>query len=111
MGVSLRPTQQGPRSQLGRAGDGERILRAAEELFSTRGIHATGVAALIKAAHVSPRTFHMHLPTKNALVEEYLRRFESEKSIAAEAELEREDLPWPSGCRRPLPPMRAIRRL
>ncbi|MFF4444131.1 TetR/AcrR family transcriptional regulator [Streptomyces sp. NPDC001502] len=77
----------------GGRGARERILRAAEELFYARGIHATGVAALIKAAHVSPRTFYVHFPTKNALVEEYLRRFESEKSIAAEAELEREDLP------------------
>ncbi|MFB7260008.1 TetR/AcrR family transcriptional regulator [Streptomyces nojiriensis] len=77
----------------GGRGARERILRAAQELFYTRGIHATGVAALIEAAHVSPRTFYVHFPTKNALVEEYLRRFESEKSIAAEAELEREDLP------------------
>ncbi|MEV6398495.1 TetR/AcrR family transcriptional regulator [Streptomyces sp. NPDC051907] len=77
----------------GGRGARERILQAAQELFYTRGIHATGVAALIEAAHVSPRTFYVHFPTKNALVEEYLRRFESEKSIAAEAELEREDLP------------------
>ncbi|GLX34367.1 TetR family transcriptional regulator [Streptomyces roseochromogenus] len=77
----------------GGRGARERILRAAEELFYARGIHATGVAALIEAAHVSPRTFYVHFPTKNALVEEYLRRFESEKPIAAEAELGREDLP------------------
>ncbi|MGW6407082.1 TetR/AcrR family transcriptional regulator [Streptomyces vinaceus] len=77
----------------GGRGARERILRAAEELFYARGIHATGVAALIEAAHVSPRTFYAHFATKNALVEEYLRRFESEKSIPAEAELEREDLP------------------
>lgn len=76
----------------GGRGARERILRAAEELFYTRGIHATGVAALIEAAHVSPRTFYAHFPTKNALVEEYLRRFESETPIAAEAELERDDL-------------------
>ncbi|MER5934193.1 helix-turn-helix domain-containing protein [Streptomyces sp. NPDC002054] len=76
----------------GGRGARERILRAAGELFYTRGIHATGVAALIEAAHVSPRTFYVHFPTKNALVEEYLRRFESETPIAAEAELERGDL-------------------
>ncbi|MFD7834490.1 TetR/AcrR family transcriptional regulator [Streptomyces sp. NPDC059761] len=85
--VSTNGTARGGR------GARERILRAAEELFYTRGIHATGVAALIEAAHVSPRTFYVHFPTKNALVAEYLRRFESEKSIAAEAELERQDLP------------------
>ncbi|MEV7443918.1 helix-turn-helix domain-containing protein [Streptomyces sp. NPDC091204] len=76
----------------GGRGARERILRAAEELFYTRGIHATGVAALMQAAHVSPRTFYAHFPTKNALVEEYLRRFESERPIAAEAQLERADL-------------------
>ena len=75
----------------GGRGARERILRAAGELFYTRGIHATGVAALMEAAHVSPRTFYVHFPTKNALVEEYLRRFESEKPLAAETALERRD--------------------
>ena len=76
----------------GGRGARERILQAAEELFYTRGIHATGVAALMEAAHVSPRTFYVHFPTKNALVEDYLRRFESDKPLAAEAALERRDL-------------------
>ncbi len=76
----------------GGRGARERILQAAEELFYARGIHATGVAALIEAAHVSTRTFFVHFPTKNALVEEYLRRFESDKPLAAEAALERGDL-------------------
>ena len=81
-------------TEVARGGRGarERILQAAEELFYTRGIHATGVAALMEAAHVSTRTFYVHFPTKNALVEEYLRRFESERPLAAEAELERGDL-------------------
>jgi len=80
------------RAARGGRGARERILKAAEELFYTRGIHATGVAALMEAAHVSPRTFYAHFPTKNALVEQYLRRFESEKPLAAEAVLERGDL-------------------
>jgi AcrR family transcriptional regulator len=81
-------------TEVARGGRGarERILQAAENLFYTRGIRATGVAALMEAAHVSPRTFYVHFPTKNALVEEYLRRFESERPLAAEAELERGDL-------------------
>jgi AcrR family transcriptional regulator len=79
------------RAARGGRGARERILQAAGELFYTRGIHATGVAALMEAAHVSPRTFYVHFPTKNALVEEYLRRFESEKPLAAEAALERGD--------------------
>ncbi|MCZ0983275.1 TetR/AcrR family transcriptional regulator [Streptomyces diastatochromogenes] len=77
----------------GGRGARERILRAAGELFYAHGIHATGVAALIEAARVSPRTFYVHFPTKNALVEEYLRRFDTETPIAAEAELDRDDLP------------------
>ena len=77
----------------GGRGARERILQASEELFYTRGIHATGVAALMEAAHVSPRTFYVHFPTKNALVAEYLRRFETERPLAAEAELDRADLP------------------
>ena len=78
----------------GRGGRGarERILQAAEELFYTRGIHATGVAALMKAAHVSPRTFYAHFDSKNLLVAEYLRRLESETRVPAEAALERGDL-------------------
>ncbi|MFD4320728.1 TetR/AcrR family transcriptional regulator [Streptomyces sp. NPDC058548] len=88
MGASPSTTE----TARGGRGARERILRAAEELFYTRGIHATGVAALTQAAHVSPRTFYVHFPSKNALVEEYLRRFESEKPIPAEAELERADL-------------------
>jgi AcrR family transcriptional regulator len=79
------------RAARGGRGARERILRAAEELFYTRGIHATGVAALMETAHVSPRTFYVHFPTKNALVEEYLRRFESENKLAAETALERGD--------------------
>jgi AcrR family transcriptional regulator len=79
------------RATRGGRGARERILQAAEELFYTGGIHATGVAALMEAAHVSPRTFYVHFPTKNALVEEYLRRFESDKPLAAEAALERDD--------------------
>ncbi|MEU9291962.1 TetR/AcrR family transcriptional regulator [Streptomyces sp. NPDC048275] len=80
------------RAARGGRGARERILQAAEKLFYTHGIHATGVAALMEAAHVSTRTFYVHFPTKNALVEEYLRRFESENPLAAEAVLERSDL-------------------
>ncbi|MFG2825621.1 TetR/AcrR family transcriptional regulator [Kitasatospora sp. NPDC048365] len=83
-----------PPARPARGGRGarERILRAAGELFYGRGIHATGVAALTEAAHVSTRTFYAHFPTKNALVEEYLRQFESDTPLAAEVVLDREDL-------------------
>jgi len=87
------PTSATARAPRGGRGARERILQAAEGLFYTRGIHATGVAALIEAAHVSTRTFYVHFPTKNALVEEYLRRFEAVKPMASETVLERSDLP------------------
>jgi AcrR family transcriptional regulator len=67
-------------------------LRAAAELFYRHGIHATGVAALVEAAHVSTRTFYQHFPTKNALVEAYLHGFESDTPIASEQQLSRADL-------------------
>lgn len=63
-------------------------MRAAAELFYRHGIHATGVAALVDAAHVSTRTFYQHFPTKNALVEAYLHGFEADTPI----ELGRDDL-------------------
>jgi AcrR family transcriptional regulator len=67
-------------------------LRAAAELFYRHGIHATGVAALVDAAHVSTRTFYQHFPTKNALVEAYLHGFEADTPIASEQQLGRDDL-------------------
>jgi len=70
-----------------------RILRAAGQLFYERGIHATGVAALVEAAHVSTRTFYQHFESKNALVEEYLRQFDADGALESERQLSREDLP------------------
>ena len=77
----------------GTRGARERILQAAAQLFYRHGIHATGVAALTEAAHVSTRTFYQHFPTKNALVEAYLRRYDADAPLAAELQLTRDDLP------------------
>ncbi|MFF3444551.1 TetR/AcrR family transcriptional regulator [Streptosporangium sp. NPDC002721] len=76
----------------GGRGARERILRTAARLFYEEGIHATGIARLTKAAHVSTRTFYQHFPSKNALVEEYLRRFETEEALPPEQQLDRTDL-------------------
>ena len=70
-----------------------RILRAAGQLFYERGIHATGVAALVEAAHVSTRTFYQQFESKSALVEEYLRRFDADETLESERQLSRQDLP------------------
>jgi AcrR family transcriptional regulator len=82
---------QGSRPSGGR-GARQRILRAAAELFYRHGIHPTGIAALVDAAHVSTRTFYQHFPTKNALVEAYLHGFEADTPIASEQQLGRADL-------------------
>lgn len=70
-----------------------RILQAAGQLFYERGIHATGVAALVEAAHVSTRTFYQQFESKNALVVEYLRRLAADGALESVAQLWRQDLP------------------
>jgi AcrR family transcriptional regulator len=82
-----------PAVRTGGRGARERILQAAGEQFYERGIHATGVAALVEAAHVSTRTFYQQFESKNALVEAYLQRFETNGALRSERQLEREDLP------------------
>ena len=76
----------------GGRGARERILKAAGRLFYERGIHATGVAALVEAAHVSTRTFYQQFESKNALVEEYLRQYQADGALPSVAQLDREEL-------------------
>src|SRR5258708_20540442 len=54
----------------------ERILTTARALFCREGIHATGVQRLAGAAHVSKRTLYEYFPSKNQMVEAYLRGIE-----------------------------------
>ena len=82
-----------PRAPRGGRGARERILQAAARLFYRQGIHATGVAALTDAAHVSTRTFYQHFATKNALVERYLHRYETDTPMPGEQQLDRGELP------------------
>jgi AcrR family transcriptional regulator len=63
--VTTRPT--------GGRGARERIERAAARLFYRRGIHATGVELIAQEANVSKRTLYQHFPSKNDLVDNYLR--------------------------------------
>jgi AcrR family transcriptional regulator len=51
----------------------ERIERAAAQLFYRNGIHATGVELIAQQANVSKRTLYQHFPSKNDLVDDYLR--------------------------------------
>ena len=57
----------------GGRGARQRILDAAVKLFYADGINATGVERLASEASVSKRTLYQHFPSKEAVVEEYLR--------------------------------------
>jgi AcrR family transcriptional regulator len=50
-----------------------RLLEAAGRLFYGEGIHSVGVDRLVREAGVTLATFYRHFPTKEALVEAYLR--------------------------------------
>src|SRR5687768_10416464 len=81
------PSKQGGR------GARERILEAAAELFYGRGVNSTGLAELAETAHVSKRTLYQHFPTKDALIEACLRRFQDDQVLGNELMLQRTDLP------------------
>src|SRR5882724_5670188 len=68
-------------------GAATRILDAAENLFRREGIHATGVERIAKEAQVSKRTLYRHFPSKNDLVERYLRRMNDTGGIRYEQAL------------------------
>jgi AcrR family transcriptional regulator len=59
----------------GRSGDArERILDAAYELFSRRGIQAVGVDAVIERSGVARQTLYRHFGSKQELVLAFLER-------------------------------------
>ena len=80
-------------AQRGGRGARERILASAGRLFYRHGIHATGIAALTEDAHVSTRTFYQHFASKDALVEAYLRRYETDRPLPVTQVLSRGDRP------------------
>ena len=70
----------------------ERILTTARTLFYREGIHATGVQRLAEVAHVSKRTLYEDFPSKNQLVEAYLRGIE-ETGVTNERALDKSGTP------------------
>jgi AcrR family transcriptional regulator len=66
----------------------QRIMAAAENLFYREGIHATGVERIAEEARVSKRTLYRHFPSKNDLVEQYLRRIHGNNGIPNEQALD-----------------------
>ena len=51
----------------------DRILEAASDLFTRRGVGATGVDTLIESAGVAKATFYRHFPSKDDLIVAWLR--------------------------------------
>jgi AcrR family transcriptional regulator len=62
-------------------------------LFYREGIHATGVQRLADAAHVSKRTLYEYFPSKNQMVEAYLRGIEETGGIPNERALDHPGTP------------------
>ena len=52
----------------------ERILAAADGLFSRQGVYATGVDTIIDVAGVAKASFYRHFPSKGDLVAAWLER-------------------------------------
>ncbi|BCG64071.1 MAG: hypothetical protein methR_P1837 [Methyloprofundus sp.] len=52
----------------------EQILLAASELFYSKGIRATGVDAIAKAAKTTKMTLYRYFPSKDALIVAFLRQ-------------------------------------
>lgn len=55
-------------------GPRERLLDAAEALIYSGGIHATGVDAIVRAAHATRKSFYSYFESKDALVAAALAR-------------------------------------
>ena len=68
-------------------------MTSARALFYREGIHATGVQRLAEAAHASKRTLYEYFPSKNQLVEAYLRGIEENGGIPNERALDNPGTP------------------
>jgi AcrR family transcriptional regulator len=77
----------------GGRGARERIERAAAQLFYRNGIHATGVELIAQESNVSKRTLYQHFPSKNDLVDSYLRGMDAGGGSPGERRLDDTTLP------------------
>jgi AcrR family transcriptional regulator len=78
----------------------ERLLETASGLFYSEGIHSVGVDRLVSEAGVTRATFYRHFPTKEALVEAYLRTADQRLRANVENALEGQDPQQADQCRR-----------
>jgi AcrR family transcriptional regulator len=63
----------------------QRLLETAGRLFYAEGIHTVGVDRLVSEAGVTRATFYRHFPSKEDLVEAYLRAKDAELREGVEA--------------------------
>ena len=66
----------------------DRLLATASRLFYSEGIHTVPVDRLVTEAGVTRATFYRHFPTKEHLVETYLRTTDAALRAAVEAATE-----------------------
>lgn len=72
----MNATQSSPR---------DRLLATARRLFYGEGVHTVPVDRLVTEAGVTRATFYRHFPTKEHLVEAYLRATDADLRAAVEA--------------------------
>ncbi|MCZ2404477.1 helix-turn-helix transcriptional regulator [Paenarthrobacter sp. Z7-10] len=68
------PATLGTPASSGSPGARERIMAAAYDLFSRRGIRDVGINELVSRAGVAKATFYAHFPSKDNLVLAFLER-------------------------------------
>jgi AcrR family transcriptional regulator len=71
----------------------ERIVGAAADLFYRKGIHATGVDALIEEADVAKSTFYRHFRSKDDLIVAWLRSPQARWIDVVMTSLDEDDTP------------------
>jgi AcrR family transcriptional regulator len=69
---ALTTSREAPTSPRASPGARDRILDAAYELFTRRGIHSVGVDEIIRRSGVAKATFYHHFASKNDLVLAFL---------------------------------------
>ena len=76
----LRTAAHGAKDQRTVTGDAtrQRILKAAERLFSKRGIDAVSIRDITDAAKVNSASIHYHFGSKGGLIEAMLARWAGE---------------------------------
>ncbi len=91
--IEAQATRRKPATRGERAATRRRLLKAADELFYTGGIRATGVEAVAQGAGVTKMTLYSHFSSKDELVAAYLAERDARWRQALEEALGRYDGP------------------